>query len=255
GNVGIGTASPGQKLDISSGNIQLTPAYSIMWGAGGINGQIFAGAGGAVFTNKQGASINLIGDNVGIGIGATSPMAQLSVGGDGVSGVGIYGYNPVWGIYGVGGNMGVVGWGSGPVSYGVYGAGSIGVFGVSSESTGYGIYCSAVNNLNGCGGNRAWTNVSDARLKEDIITIPNALDTVLNLRGVNFNWKDGGQPDMGFIAQEVLPYVPQVVGKDAKTGMYNMRIGPLTGLLVEAVKEQQKQIEELKAEINNLKNK
>jgi hypothetical protein len=53
------------------------------------------------------------------------------------------------------------------------------------------------------------------------------------------------------IAQETLPIVPEVVNQD-NDGMYNVSYGNLAGLFIEAIKEQQTQIEELKTIINGL---
>ena len=56
---------------------------------------------------------------------------------------------------------------------------------------------------------------------------------------------------MGFIAQEVMEIIPEVV--DNGGDYYSMQYAPITALLVEAVKEQQKMIEVLKTEIEELK--
>jgi hypothetical protein len=92
------------------------------------------------------------------------------------------------------------------------------------------------------------TSTSDQRLKKNIETIPHALDKVLLMRGVTFNWKDSSMPKrmMGMIAQEVLQVVPELVFQNRKDGFYGINYGETTGLLVEAIKEQQKLIEELK---------
>ena len=73
-----------------------------------------------------------------------------------------------------------------------------------------------------------------------------ALDAVMSLNGVEFTWKDSGERDFGFIAQEVQKVVPKAVhtGGDGVQGVDYSR---LTSVLVEAVKAQQVQIEELKA--------
>lgn len=94
---------------------------------------------------------------------------------------------------------------------------------------------------------------SDAKLKENVVTIENALDKVMNLRGVNFTWKDTAAPAMGVIAQEVEAVIPEVVheAEDHKTVSY----GNMVGLLIEAIKAQQAQIEDLKQTINSLTNK
>ncbi|HNV81355.1 MAG TPA: tail fiber domain-containing protein [Tenuifilaceae bacterium] len=99
------------------------------------------------------------------------------------------------------------------------------------------------------------TATSDVRLKTDIATLDNALNKVLQLRGVSFKWKDN--PAMGsrigFIAQEMEPVLPELVFTNEADGYKGVNYAEVTAVLVEAVKEQQKMIEELKAEIEQLK--
>jgi hypothetical protein len=118
---------------------------------------------------------------------------------------------------------------------------------------------------------------SDKRLKNNIKNIPNALSKVLSINGVNYNWdlvecnKWGFNPnesDVGVIAQEVQEVLPEAVkyapfdrdpikgtdsisGKDYLTVQYDK----LIPLLIEAIKEQQQQINELSSEIKILKEK
>ncbi|AXF65220.1 tail fiber domain-containing protein [Leclercia sp. W17] len=56
------------------------------------------------------------------------------------------------------------------------------------------------------------TQTSDADKKDDIKPIENALDKVLSLDGVTFNWKDGGLPSAGVIAQQLIDVLPEAVG-------------------------------------------
>jgi len=96
--------------------------------------------------------------------------------------------------------------------------------------------------------------ISDIRFKKDIVTIPEALEKVLALRGVNFRWKD--KPDdaglrMGMIAQEVERIVPEVVHINAQ-GIKSVEYQVLVGLLVEAIKEQEKKIGSQEQEIKSL---
>jgi len=105
---------------------------------------------------------------------------------------------------------------------------------------------------------------SDKRLKDDIKTIDNALDKVMNLRGVSYTWNNGsrkGQKDLGVIAQEVEQVIPEIVrehelplmddsGEKYKTVDYEKMVG----VLIEAMKEQQKQIDELKARLDGSTN-
>jgi hypothetical protein len=93
-----------------------------------------------------------------------------------------------------------------------------------------------------------------ARFKSNLQTIPFALNKVLQLRGVTFDYKDTQKHSIGFIAEEVGRVVPEVVeyeanGRDAKGLDYNR----LTPVVVEAIKEQQQTIEKLQQENNKLK--
>lgn len=92
------------------------------------------------------------------------------------------------------------------------------------------------------------TSSSDIRLKKNIETIKDPLQKVLSLRGVTYNWKDTTAPRrmMGMIAQEVLPIVPEIVFQNKNDGYYVINYGETAGLLIEAIKVQQQQIEEIK---------
>ena len=107
------------------------------------------------------------------------------------------------------------------------------------------------------GGTTAWFNDSDARLKKNVTTIENPLTKVMSLRGVNYEWIDAENHSeglqMGFIAQEVEGIVDEVVSN--KNDRYSMQYAPLTALLVEAIKEQQRVIEEQNAKIASLNTK
>lgn len=94
------------------------------------------------------------------------------------------------------------------------------------------------------------TAYSDARVKENIKTIDNSLDIILKLRGVRYNRIDleNKKTKIGVIAQETELVLPEVVDKDT-TGMYNVSYGNMAGLFIEAIKGQQRQIEDLKKQI------
>jgi len=102
------------------------------------------------------------------------------------------------------------------------------------------------------GGAASWNSLSDRRLKTNIQTVPNALSKVLELRGVTYDWKDGREKGnrLGFIAQEVAEILPQVVNTTGE--YYTMQYAPLTAVLVEAIQEQQQQIEKQQAVIEQL---
>ena len=86
---------------------------------------------------------------------------------------------------------------------------------------------------------------SDAALKEDIQTIENPLEKVQALRGVSYKWKNTGRKDIGLVADEVQEVLPELVVENEHK---QMDYGHMIGLLVEAIKEQQKEIEELKCQ-------
>ena len=90
---------------------------------------------------------------------------------------------------------------------------------------------------------------SDARVKDNVITIDNALEKVTKLRGVSYTRNDveDKTTKVGVIAQEVLEVLPEVVQQDDE-GKYSVAYGNMVGLLIESIKE-------LKVEVDLLKSK
>ena len=86
------------------------------------------------------------------------------------------------------------------------------------------------------------TATSDERLKSDIQTIDNALDKVMNMRGVTYTMQD--QKGTGVVAQEIEKILPEVVvdGEEYKSVAY----GNMVGVLIEAIKDLKKEINEHK---------
>jgi hypothetical protein len=76
---------------------------------------------------------------------------------------------------------------------------------------------------------------SDKKLKTNIIHIEDALSTIQKLRGVTFNWIEGGRPDIGCIAQELQEYVPLMVKKSENHLV--VAYEKLIPLLLESIKE------------------
>ena len=76
-----------------------------------------------------------------------------------------------------------------------------------------------------------------------------------HLKGVTWNWNDNADelqqslPNVGVIAQDVEKVLPQLV-TDRDNGFKGVDYAKLTGLLIEAVKDQQKQIDELKSKLS-----
>lgn len=170
-------------------------------------------------------------------------------------------------------------YGDGGTGYGIYGQGvlagefvgtsasAIGVRGTNTSTTGgYGVYCSS-GRAAGCGGNQNWTNVSDARLKERVITLPEerGLDAILKLRPVTFHWKDrkldrGNGQRIGLIAQEVEAVFPEMVHKGVEQATIDLSGGnsetvkaPKTLAYSDLVVPLIKAVQELKADNDNLR--
>jgi len=95
---------------------------------------------------------------------------------------------------------------------------------------------------------------SDLSVKKNIRTIDNALEKVINLRGVYYTRIDdvarGRQT--GVIAQEINEVLPEVVTYAADVDEYGVSYGNIVGVLIEAIKEQQLQIEKLQNKLDNV---
>jgi hypothetical protein len=90
--------------------------------------------------------------------------------------------------------------------------------------------------------------VSDERFKTNIHPLDNPLAQVLALRGVSYEWKDkvrGEGRQIGFIAQEIEKVLPELVITNAD-GYKSVQYQNLVPVLVEAIKQQQAQIEQLR---------
>ncbi|MBI4679182.1 MAG: tail fiber domain-containing protein [Elusimicrobia bacterium] len=99
---------------------------------------------------------------------------------------------------------------------------------------------------------------SDARLKKDIRPLSpdgSFLEKVLRLHGASFEWKNlnDGKRYFGLIAQDVEKVVPEVVmTSDSNDNQKGLSCVGLDAVLVEAIKEQQREIVELKAKLDEL---
>jgi len=104
----------------------------------------------------------------------------------------------------------------------------------------------------------AYMTYSSQRFKKDVEVIDNSIETIQNLRGVTFTWKKNNQKDYGFIAEEVGKELPIIVEWDNKNSenppqAMSMDYTRIIPILLEGIKSQQNQIDNLKAEIKCLK--
>ena len=90
---------------------------------------------------------------------------------------------------------------------------------------------------------------SDRRLKDNIIPIDNPIEKIKQISGVEFDWNNNQEihegHDIGVIAQEIEEVLPEVVAT-RENGYKAVKYDRIVALLIEAIKEQQKEIEELK---------
>lgn len=99
---------------------------------------------------------------------------------------------------------------------------------------------------------------SDLRWKTNVRPIENSLEKVMKMRGVTYEWRNDRHKNfpsgtyVGLIAQEVEQVVPYVVVSD-RDGYKSVEYARLVGVLIEAIKTQQQEINALKADIKTLK--
>jgi hypothetical protein len=112
------------------------------------------------------------------------------------------------------------------------------------------------------GGTQGW-NASDMRYKRNIRTVTNSLEGILKLRGVEYEWKNPSEDEStgfdnrvhyGVIAQEIEEVFPNLIDNQGNTEeMKHVEYNGFTAILIEAIKEQQKMIEDLSKEVELLK--
>jgi len=93
------------------------------------------------------------------------------------------------------------------------------------------------------------TETSALKYKENINEITSS-NIIYNLRPVTFDWKKDGSHDVGLIAEEVGDHMAELVSKDKEGNVEGVKYSKLTSLLIKAVQDQQKEINELKSLLN-----
>jgi hypothetical protein len=90
-------------------------------------------------------------------------------------------------------------------------------------------------------------------LKKNVEVIKDPLDKIKSIRGVEFEWKENlGSKDIGFIAQEILPHIPEVVHFSEKFNHYTVKYKEIIAVSIEALKEQEIKINSLEFRYNKL---
>jgi hypothetical protein len=89
---------------------------------------------------------------------------------------------------------------------------------------------------------------SSLRYKNNVAALNMGLGTLAQLRPVTFDWKETGQPDLGFVAEEVDQVAPLLTTRNADGQIEGVKYDRISAVLVKAVQEQQQQIAALTAE-------
>ena len=268
GDVGIGTASPAALLDIegttaTEGN-NAPSALNVVAGAGGLGGY----TGGAVaLAGGQGGAASTAEGNGGNGggltltAGAGAEAIEIARGGDGgglTLKAGDGGGSP-GGIGGKGGSISIEPGAGGIGDLGIPGGGGLLLLSPNGNAS-FGLVAvgwttpDAFFSVAPGHDTRAdaWTVRSSRRWKTNIHTLPGALEKVERLRGVSYDRKDTGKHEIGVIAEEVGQVVPEIVSyeKDGVTAS-GVDYERLTALLIEGMKEQQREISKQQRAIKN----
>jgi hypothetical protein len=98
---------------------------------------------------------------------------------------------------------------------------------------------------------------SDRRLKTNIAELHYGLDAIMALQPVSYNWKETPATDkqIGLIAQDTKKTIPEIVSGSEDTGKLSINYTELIPVLINAIKEQQQQIDTLRKDLEELKNK
>ena len=259
GNVGIGTTSPSEKLHVSGivkansfvgDGSKLTGISSSKWlGSGNI---YYSGGKVGIGTSSPKRLLHIVDDPSGHSFSSSS---QLVVENDSDVQIQLLGPTDSHSIIYFGDddyNTGRISyWHKNDTMY-FYVADSSRMIINSSGNVGIGTNSPSEKlHVSGKVKGTSFVNSSDRTKKQNIKSLENAIEIVQNLRGVEFEWKENGQKSIGFIAQEVEEILPEIV--HGEEGEKSVEYGNLTAILIEAVKAQQAQIEDLKKEVASLK--
>jgi len=278
GNVGIGTSSPGYKLQVNDTIATVTGfgSFTALQSAAGTGFRWTLNNDGTFRVQKTADGFStisatpiMIDSSNRVGIGTTAPQRDLQVGafsgspeicigsstsgngtlafGDGASG------NDPWRGY-VQYNHSVDAMIFGTVNGEKVRITSAGYMGIGTTAPSYPLYVGTqVSNVS-IYADYDIVAFSDQSVKENIRPIENVLERVIESRGVLYDRIDSGEKDnIGFIAQELEVAFPELVVTN-EDGTKAVKYQNAVAVLFEAVKEQQKQIDEIKRILNGLTN-
>jgi hypothetical protein len=240
-------------------------------GSAGTNGA--TGVTGASGTIGVDGATGSAGTNGATGVTGASGVTGVDgasgvTGASGVSVTGATGVNGASGVTGVNGATGVTGASGvqGASGVGTAGAtGSAGAASVTDDTSTNASYYPTLSNVStgapaatyvsstklyfnpstGTINATIFNSLSDIQFKENVSTVSNAVDIIKQLNGVSFTWKDNGNKSYGVIAQEIETILPELINHSE--GKKSVNYNGIMAFLIQAIKEQQEQINELKA--------
>jgi len=246
GNVGIGTTGPTIKLAVGDTDTGLSWAGDGQLDLFSNNVNTMSIRSGNVGIGTTGPNYKLDVSRVGINTGA-GYGADLNIGNVATNYPGNSGWAGTWNS-----NILLSGLDSTSISFHDSGArvDTLRVQGGTfyiGENVGWGVAnLSVAGNITGPG----FYYSSDESLKKNIQEIETPLAKIMKLNGISFDWKESGEKSIGLIAQDVEKVFPEIVNTDEVTGLKTIEYAKLVAPLIEAVKEQQKMIDEQKVLIN-----
>jgi hypothetical protein len=256
GNVGIGNTSPGYKLQVqgtvaafsavgSGDNVRTGLAhYDTTAQAAGVGGQLVLGykyIGDTDYT--EGAIIKMYKEDGTSGNFGSGLRFQVRNNGANLS---------TKLVLDPSGNVGI------NTTSPSYKLDVVGDTRITSGSLGVGVAPNATDGRIDASNDIVAYQTSDQRLKENVTPIENALEKVKSLTGVEFDWIEEHKHihgyeghDTGIIAQQVQAVMPTAV-RTNDSGYLSVRYEKMIALLIEGMKEQQNQIDELKDKLDDL---
>ncbi len=258
GNVGMGTTTPAEKLEID-GSIFLNSTSPSLWLVGNSDGTTnhlrlhhnsndgyIQWNGGNLYFREDNTPRMIINSGGRVGIGSTNPNAMLTIedsGGNLNSGLQLQNGNDDWYIY-QNATFGLTVRDDGNDRVYIDASGNVGI----GESTpAYKLEVAGdINALGGSIRSNGGVLISDKRYKTNIVPLTEVLPLLMELQGVYHNWDSASFPEMNFtqkrtigvIAQEIQKVFPELVS-EGPDGYLGVEYSKFTAVLLQAIKEQQ----------------